>query len=174
LPPFYTAEGAMIVDECLIDHVPLAPMHQLTSGPNLVVHFGEPAAEMFDVAYDALPGRIELFAAMLMPFRKKLLPAAPSAVNVLWRSLVAHQRYDSLPTAPLDIVMRPPCPPGIDVTDFDRHTESFRPSYLWARQVIVELEAEGNATIAAIFAAGKPATKRPRHLVGLAGNALSS
>ena len=37
-----------------------------------------------------------------MPFRKKLLPAAPSAVNVLWRSLVAHQRYDTLPTAPLD------------------------------------------------------------------------
>jgi NTE family protein len=29
---------------------------------------------------------------MLMPFRKKLLPNAPSAVNVLWRSLVAHQR----------------------------------------------------------------------------------
>jgi hypothetical protein len=28
-----------------------------------------------------------------------LLPAAPSAVNVLWRSLVAHQRYDTLPTA---------------------------------------------------------------------------
>jgi hypothetical protein len=108
LPPFYTPEGAMLVDGCLIDNVPLAPMHQLKSGPNLVVHFGEPAAEMFDVAYDALPGRIELFAAMLMPFRKKLLPTAPSAVNVLWRSPVAHQRYDTLPTAPLDIVMRPP------------------------------------------------------------------
>ena len=49
LPPFYTPEGAMLVDGCLIDNVPLAPMHQLKSGPNLVVHFGEPAAEMFDV-----------------------------------------------------------------------------------------------------------------------------
>ena len=92
----------MLVDGCLIDNVPLAPMHQLKSGPNLVVHFGEPAAEMFDVDYAALPGRLELIAAMLMPFRKKLLPAAPSAVNVLWRSLVAHQRYDILPTAPHD------------------------------------------------------------------------
>jgi len=174
LPPFYTAEGAMLVDGCLIDNVPLAPMHQLKSGPNLVVHFGEPAAEMFDVAYDALPGRIELFAAMLMPFRKKLLPAAPSAVNVLWRSLVAHQRYDTLPTAPLDLVMRPPCPPGIDVTDFDRHTEIFDASYLWARQAIAALEAEGNAAVVAILAAGKPATERPRHLVEFAGNALSS
>ena len=98
----------MLVDGCLIDNVPLAQMHQLKSGPNLVVHFGDPAAEMFDVDYAELPGRFELIAAMLTPFRKKLLPAAPSAVNVLWRSLVAHQRYDTLPTAPLDHVMRPP------------------------------------------------------------------
>src|SRR6187399_256569 len=160
LPPFYTPEGAMLVDGCLIDNVPLASMHQLKSGPNLVVHFGEPAAEMFDVDYAALPGRFELIAAMLTPFRKKLLPAAPSAVNVLWRSLVAHQRYDTLPTGPLDLVIRPPCPLGIDVTDFDRHTEIFQASYLWALQAIVALEAEGNPAMAAIFAAGKPATMR--------------
>ena len=43
LPPFYTPEGAMLVDGCLIDNVPLAQMHQLKSGPNLVVHFGDPA-----------------------------------------------------------------------------------------------------------------------------------
>ena len=163
----------MLVDGCLIDNVPLAPMHELKRGPNLVVHFGEPAAEMFDVAYDALPGRLELFAAMLMPFRRKLLPAAPSAVNVLWRSLVAHQRYDALPTTPLDLVMRPPRPLGVEVTDFDRHTEIFDASYLWARQAIVAQLAEGNSAIAAILAAGKLAPKRPGHLVELAGNALS-
>lgn len=173
LPPFYTPEGAMLVDGCLIDNVPVAPMHQLKSGPNLVVHFGEPADEMFDVAYEDLPGRLELVAAMLMPFRKKLLPAAPSAVNVLWRSLVAHQRYDTLPISPLDMVMRPPCPLGVDVTDFDRHTEIFQASYLWARQAIVALEAEGNSAIAAILAAGKPVARRPRHFVEFPSNALS-
>jgi NTE family protein len=167
LPPFYTPEGAMLVDGCLIDNVPLASMHQLKSGPNLVVHFGEPAAEMFDVDYAALPGRLELITTMLMPFRKKLLPAAPSAVNVLWRSLVAHQRYDTLPTAPLDMVMRPPSPLGIDVTEFHRHTEIFEASYVWARQAIAALEAEGNSAIAAILATGRPAMERPRDLVGL-------
>jgi len=167
LPPFYTPQGAMLVDGCLIDNVPLTPMQQLKGGPNLVVHFGEPAVEMFDVDYAALPGRLELIAAMLMPFRKKLLPAAPSAVNVLWRSLVAHQRYDTLPTAPLDMVMRPPSPLGIDVTDFDRHTEIFEASYFWARQAIVVLEAEGNPAITAILATGRPATERPRDLVEL-------
>ena len=115
-----------------------------------------------------------MVAAMLMPFRKKLLPAAPSAVNVLWRSLVAHQRYDTLPTGPLDRVIRPRCPLGIDGTDFDRHTEIFQASYLWARQAIVALEAEGNPAMAAILAVGKPATMRGSVLVELAGNALSS
>jgi NTE family protein len=154
LPPFYTADGAMLVDGCLIDNVPLAPMHQLKSGPNLVVHFGEPAAEMFDVDYASLPGRFELIAAMLTPFRKKLLPAAPSAVNVLWRSLVAHQRYDTLPVGPFDTVMRPPSPDGIDVTDFDRHTEIFEASYLWAKEAIAALEAGGSSAIAAMLDIG--------------------
>jgi NTE family protein len=151
LPPFYTPDGAMLVDGCLIDNVPLASMHQLKSGPNLVVHFGEPAAEMFDVDYASLPGRLELIAAMLTPFRKKLLPAAPSAVNVLWRSLVAHQRYDTLPVGPFDTVMRPPAPDGIDVTDFDRHSEIFEASYAWAREAIAALEAGGSSAIQAIL-----------------------
>src|SRR3954452_14553014 len=157
LPPFYTKEGAMLVDGCLIDNVPLEPMHQLKSGPNLVVHFGEPAIEKFDVDYAALPGRLELAAAMLVPFRKKLLPPAPSAVNVLWRSLVAHQRYDTLPAAPLDYVMRPPIPPGVRVTEFERHTEIFDVSYAWAQTRIAALEMEGNSAIAAILAGGRAA-----------------
>jgi NTE family protein len=154
LPPFYTKDGAMLVDGCLIDNVPLTSMHQLKSGPNLVVHFGEPAAEMFDVDYTALPGRFELIAAMLTPFRKKLLPTAPSAVNVLWRSLVAHQRYDMLPVGPFDTVMRPPLPLGVELTDFDRHTEIFDASYLWAKEAITALEAGGSSAIAAILDAG--------------------
>ena len=152
LPPFYTREGDMLVDGCLVDNVPLLPMHQLKSGPNLVVHFGGAATETFDVDYAALPGRLELAAAMLMPFRKKSLPKAPSAVNVLWRSLVAHQRYDALSEMPLDHVMRPPLPAGIRITEFERHAEILHSSYLWAREAIVALEAEGNLAIAAILA----------------------
>lgn len=151
LPPFYTRDGVMLVDGCLVDNVPLAPMQQLKSGPNLVVHFGEPATEMFDVDYAALPGRLELLAAMLLPFGRKTLPAAPSAVNVLWRSLVAHQRYDTLPTTPSDVVMRPPTPDGIDVTDFHRHQEIFQSSYLWAQDSIAALEAAHNPAVAAII-----------------------
>ena len=160
LPPFYTRDGAMLVDGCLIDNVPLAPMHQLKSGPNLVVHFGNPATETFDVDYAALPGRFELAAAMLLPFRKKSLPVAPSAVNVLWRSLVAHQRYDALSATPFDHVMRPPLPDGLRITEFERHSEVFQSSYLWARQTIAALEAAGDPSIKAILAGARPEAMR--------------
>jgi NTE family protein len=79
---------------------------------------------------------------------------------VLWRSLVAHQRYDTLPTAPHDHVMRPPFSPDIGVTEFERHTEIYDASYRWAREAIAALEAEGNAAIAAILATASPAANR--------------
>src|SRR6202000_1088389 len=156
LPPFYTRDGAMLVDGCLIDNVPLAPMPQLKSAPKLVVHFGNPATETFDVDYDSLPGRLELAAAMLLPFGKKTLPVAPSAVNVLWRSLVAHQRYDALAATPLDHVMRPPLPDGLRNTEFERHTDIFEASYLWARNIITVREGEGDPWITSLLAGTKP------------------
>lgn len=174
LPPFYTRDGAMLVDGCLIDNVPLGPMHQLKSGPNVVVHFGEPSIVTFDVDYSALPGRFELLASLLMPFRKKLLPQAPSAVNVLWRSLVAHQRYDILPTTPLDMVMRPPIPPDIDVTDFDRHSDIFAASYLWAKNTIAALEAEGSPALEAILSSGRPPARRSRPAAMFPSEVLTS
>src|SRR4029079_12076293 len=107
------------------------------------------------IDYAALPGRLEIAAAMLIPFRKKLLPAAPSAGQVLWRGVVAHQRYDTIPAAALDYVMRPPIPPGVGVTEFERHTEIFDASYAWAQARISALEGEGNSAIAAILAGGR-------------------
>ncbi len=86
---------------------------------------------------------------------------------------MAHQRYDTLPTAPLDAVMRPPLPIEVDVTDFDRHTEIFLASYLWARETIAALEAEGNSAITAILGAGNIPAKRPRHLTEVPRSALT-
>ena len=120
------------------------------------MHFGEPEVVTFDVDYAALPGRLEL-GRHLIPFGRSCPPAAPNAVNVLWRSLVAHQRYDTIPAAPLDHVMRPPIPPGVGVTEFERHAEIFDASYLWARERLARLEADGNSAIAAILASAAAA-----------------
>jgi NTE family protein len=60
--------------------------------------------------------------------------------------------------------MRPPSPVGVDVTDFDRHTEIFDASYHWAKEAIAALEAGGSSAIAAMLDTGDPAVKRSRHL----------
>jgi NTE family protein len=59
-----------------------------------------------------------------------------------------------LPVGPFDTVMRPPLPLGVELTDFDRHTEIFDASYLWAKEAITALEAGGSSAIAAILDAG--------------------
>jgi NTE family protein len=51
--------------------------------------------------------------------------------------------------------MRPPIPQGVRVTEFERHTEIFNASYLWARARIAVLEADGNPAVAAILAGGR-------------------
>jgi NTE family protein len=48
--------------------------------------------------------------------------------------------------------MRPPIPPGVRNTEFERHKEIFDTAYLWTQQRITALEAEGNPAIAAILA----------------------
>jgi NTE family protein len=50
--------------------------------------------------------------------------------------------------------------PDIGVTEFERHAEIYDASYLWAREAIEALEAEGNAAIAAILATANTATTR--------------
>jgi NTE family protein len=94
-------------------------------------------------------------------------------VNVLWRSLVAHQRYDTLPVGPFDTVMRPPSPDGIDVTDFDRHTEIFEASYAWAKEAIAALEAGGSSAMAAILDTGDSGNSRSRLRTGFQRTAVS-
>jgi NTE family protein len=56
------------------------------------------------------------------------------------------------------LTLHEPTPPGVD-TDFDRHEEIFLASYLWAREAIAALEAEGNQAIAAILATADPGNK---------------
>ena len=120
-------DGAMLVDGCLIDNVPLAPMHQLKSGPNLVVHFGEPAAEMFDVDYAALPGRLGAdrgdadCRSARSCFRRRRARSTCCG-EASWR-ISATTRCRPAPLDRGDAARR--SLPGVDVTDFDLHTEIF-------------------------------------------------
>ena len=42
LPPYYTEDGHMLVDGAILDNVPIRVMHELKSGPNVVISFEVP------------------------------------------------------------------------------------------------------------------------------------
>ncbi len=151
LPPMFTDDGRMLVDGGVIDNIPLSPMKALKSGPNLVVHFGVPEAEPYNIKYESIPGRGQLFARMLNPFRRERLPDVPGPISVLRRCFGIHQNPKMLPVGPLDLVLAPPEFPGSSFVDFDRHTEVFEAAYRWCSGQLDQLAAENSKALAAIL-----------------------
>ena len=136
LPPFYTEDGQMLVDGCLLDNVPVRAMHELKRGPNMVVAFEVPQLERFDVDYKTLPSRNELFARFLRPFGRVPLPSAPSLGTVLLRSLMANRQDFERHMRPGDLLLVPPLPTDMSILDWARHGELMDQSYRWCRAEI--------------------------------------
>ena len=143
----------MLVDGALVDKVPLAMMHQIKSGPNVVVHFGLHVTELFKVDYESIPGRWRLLAGLLSPLHRKGLPAAPGPGNVLLRSLFSNQRRDLLRTGPHDLLIEPPPFPGSSFWDWSKHEQISEFAYSWAKAHIDKLVAEENPAFAALIEA---------------------
>lgn len=142
LPPYYTSDGQMLVDGCLIDNVPIKAMHEMKSGPNVVMSFEVPELRRFDVAYDALPSRNALLAAAMNPFHRGALPAAPGLMTVLLRSLMANRQDFTRHMSEEDVLVIPPVPDSMGFLDWHRHGELVQLSYQWAKQ---EFDREGSA-----------------------------
>ncbi|MGD9670903.1 MAG: cyclic nucleotide-binding and patatin-like phospholipase domain-containing protein [Hyphomicrobiaceae bacterium] len=142
LPPYYTSDGEMLVDGCLLDNVPIKTMHETKSGPNVVMSFEVPELERFDVAYDALPSRNALLAAAMNPFHRNALPAAPGLMTVLLRSLMANRQDFTRHMTEEDVLVIPPVPDDMGFLDWHRHGELVELAYRWAKS---ELERQGTA-----------------------------
>jgi NTE family protein len=143
LPPFYTDDGHMLVDGAILDNVPIRVMHELKSGPNVVISFEVPKLKQFNVDYRALPGRAALLKAMLNPFLRRALPDAPGVGTVLMRSLMANRQDFERRLRPEDLLLVPPFPPDMGILDWHRHTELMTTTYHWAMGELARLRAEG-------------------------------
>ncbi len=148
LPPYYTEDGQMLVDGCLLDNVPVQVMHALKRGPNIVVAFEVPKLERFDVDYGALPSRNELLTRALRPFGRKPLPDAPSLGTVLLRSLMANRQDFERHLRPDDFLMVPPLPEDMSILDWGRHSELMDLGYRWCRSEIRRLSEAPPAAMA--------------------------
>lgn len=143
LPPYYTPEGDMLVDGCLLDNVPIRVMHDLKSGPNVVMSFEVPDLERFDVAYDSLPSRGAMMREALSMIRRRAAPRAPHVGTVLLRSLMANRKDFKRYLGKDDLLLVPPLPPGMGFLDWHRHGELSEATHAWAVQEIGRLRREG-------------------------------
>ncbi len=153
LPPFYTSDGRMLVDGCLLDNVPIKAMREIKSGPNVVVNFRPPDLERFDVDYSTLPSRGELAWSALTAWKGRSARSAPPIHTVLLRSLMANRLdYRRHMTAD-DLMLCPPFPADMGVLDWHRHGELRATSYAWCREELVRLIGEGHPCLTTALAA---------------------
>jgi NTE family protein len=144
LPPVYTADGEMLVDGCLLDNVPVRTMHEIKSGPNVVISFDIPELQRFDVDYAALPSRAELIRMTLNPMARGKLPDAPGLTTVLMRSLMANRHDFKRQLKADDLLLVPPIPEDMGILEWQRHTELVEQTYRWGLDEMARLRAEGH------------------------------
>ena len=131
LPPVYTDDGQMLVDGCLLDNVPIRVMHQLKTGPNIVVSFMVPELERFDVDYDQLPSRSDLLKALANPLQRGKLPGAPGPSAVLMRAMMANRRDFQRHLKPSDTLLVPPISSDIGPLDWHLYQQLIDHAYQW-------------------------------------------
>lgn len=147
LPPYYTADGEMLVDGALMDNVPIGIMHDLKRGPNIVVSFETPQLQRFEVKYDALPSRSELLMRLLLPFRRNAVPPAPNLRQVIVRALMANRHGFERHLRSTDVLLVPPMLDRMTVMDWGRHRELYEATYTWALAEIDSLRQSGHAAL---------------------------
>lgn len=147
LPPYYTADGDMLVDGCLLDNVPIHVMHEVKSGPNVVMTFELPNLERFQVAYDALPSRGQLMREAVGIIRRRSAPKAPHVGTVLLRSLMANRKDFTRHLTAEDLLLVPPLPANMGFLDWHRHGELAAATREWATAELERLRREGHPLV---------------------------
>lgn len=118
LPPFIDRDRNILVDGGVLDNVPVKVMHDLKTGPNIVVSLGDPnEVWRTDVAYDDIRGRWALLRDVMI--RRKREAEFPSIVEIMSRSMVVASRMASKEMlSEGDILVNPPIIPGMQILDW--------------------------------------------------------
>lgn len=152
LPPFFTADGDMLVDGAIMNNLPLEQMKELKTGPNVVVSLGSDGPRKHNVDYDSIPGASELAVRLLTPFGRARLPKVPSMIQVITASILAH-RPEEVAIGERDLLVSPPVSDTISFMDWSRHSELFLGAYEWTREWIEAHRGNGDPALQAILAA---------------------
>ncbi|GAB5488888.1 MAG: patatin-like phospholipase family protein [Parasphingorhabdus sp.] len=147
LPPFIDGEGNILVDGGVLDNVPVKVMHDLKTGPNIVVTLGDPnEVWRTEVEYDEVRGRWTLIKDVLL--RRKKEQDFPSIVEIMSRSMVVASRMASKEMlGEQDILVNPPIIPGMQILDWHlgRELAEMAIEYI-AEQVLISTDFKSKFT----------------------------
>lgn len=144
LPPVYTEDGRMLVDGALLDNVPVRVMREMKSGPNVVVNFATADDQRFDVRYADLPDRARLVKALLNPFARGRLPAAPGPAAVLLRAMMANRAGFAQHLGPGDLLLTLEMPADMGPLHWHRHRELAALAYAWTTAELARARTAGH------------------------------
>ncbi|WP_455273960.1 patatin-like phospholipase family protein [Rhizobium herbae] len=150
LPPFFTADGDMLVDGAIMNNLPLDQMKELKTGPNVVVSLGSNAPQKYHIDYDRIPGAAELAVAWLNPFGRDRLPKVPSMLQVIAASMLAHRSQD-IALGDEDVSVCPQLSNPIGFMDWSRHSELVSDAYDWTNRWIEERLGEDDPGLRAVL-----------------------
>ena len=147
LPPFIDRDGNILVDGGVLDNVPVKVMHELKTGPNIVVTLGDPN-EIWrtDVEYDEVRGRWTLMRDVVL--RRKRETEFPSIVEIMSRSMVVASRMASKEMLEdQDILVNPPIIPDMQILDWHlgRELAEMADKYI-TEQVLPTSDLQSNIT----------------------------
>jgi NTE family protein len=162
LPPFFTAEGDMLVDGSILDNVPLAAMRSIKSGPNVIISFDVAGPQHFAVDYRALPPRNKLIWKSLNPLTRRTLPSAPGPMSVLVRSFMAGCRNSQTHVDADDVLLIPPLPPGLNLMDWRSHSQLVKQAYEYGVAELHRLKSTGHLLLNPLHRNGPPGRSRPQ------------
>lgn len=142
LPPFIDEEGQLLGDGSILNPPPLAPMHKMNSGPNVVARAAIPPFGKSPVRYRDLPSWQRL-ARHPLPWRRKTRGSGlPSFENFLVMSAQGSGVPENGWLGPYDMLLAAPIPLHLDVLAWSDHSRLKDMSYRWA---LGELEKRASA-----------------------------
>ena len=118
LPPFIDGAGNILVDGGVLDNVPVAVMHRMKTGPNIVVSLGDPE-EIWraTTGYETVRSRWQLLRDIML--RRRMEGDFPSIIEVMSRSMVVASRMASKEMlGPSDVMLTPPIISGMELLDW--------------------------------------------------------
>src|SRR5262245_25387473 len=150
LPPFFTADGEMLVDGAIMNNLPLEQMRELKTGPNVVVGFESSGPQKYHIDYDRIPGASELAVTLLNPFARARLPQVPGIFHVISASMLAHGPQN-IAVGEEDVLVCPQIPLAVSFMDWTRHSDLYLNAYDSTRRWIEERLREKDVVLQALI-----------------------